>query len=172
MNVLALRTVSWLVFGSLYLSLTALSLGLFLLIIIPSMLLGRMAYKNDQLREQNLTDTFLNQNLFFRYGTPVNVTEFPIPANSSWTEKETVEIAQRMNQRVESRSMERLRMQRISAFETIDIIDKRLFTDKRSFLKVVYKTIRGSQLSHFVHYAVAGTSIGYLEKLSRHLIPA
>jgi hypothetical protein len=159
MNMLALRTVSWLVLGSLYLSLTILSLGLFLLIIIPSMLLARTAYKNDQVREQNSTDTFQNQNLFFRYGTPINVTEFPIPANSSWSEKETVEIAQRMNQRVESRSMERLRMKGIAAFGTIDIIDKRLFTDKRSFLKVVYKTIRGSQLSHFVHYAVAGKSI-------------
>lgn len=159
MNILAIRAVSWLALSFLYLALTIGSYGLLLLIFVPSMILGHMAYKNDQLREQNATDTFQNQNLFFRYGTPVKVTEFPIPANSSWTEKETAEIAQKMNQRVEARSMERLCMQGISAFGAIDVIDKRLFTDKRSFLKVVYKTIRGSQLSHFVHYAVAGKSI-------------
>jgi hypothetical protein len=159
MNILAVRAVSWLVIGLLYLALAIGSYGLLLLIFVPSMLFGSMAYKNDQLREQNATDTFQNQNLFFRYGTPIKVTEFPIPANSSWTEKETAEIAHKMNQRVESRSMERLCMPGISAFGTIDIIDKRLLTDKRSFLKVVYKTIRGSQLSHFVHYAVAGKSI-------------
>jgi hypothetical protein len=159
MTILVIRAVSWLTCGVLYLALAIGSYGLLLLILVPSMLLGNMAYKNDQLREQNATDTFQNQNLFFRYGTPIKVTEFPIPTNSSWTEKETAEIAQKMNQRVESRSMERLSMEGISAFGTIDIIDKRLFTDKRSFLKVVYKTIRGSQLSHFVHYAVAGKSI-------------
>lgn len=159
LNYIATRLVSWFVFGLLYLALVVGSYGLFLLVLIPSMLLGRMAYKNDQLREQNATDTFQNQNLFFRYGNPINVTEFPIPANSSWSEMETVEIAQKMNISVETRSMARLRMEGIAAFGTIDIIDKRLITDKRSFLKVVYKTMRGSQLSHFVHYAVAGKTI-------------
>jgi hypothetical protein len=159
MNVLVSRVSAWVVFGLLYLFLVFVSYGLILLLLIPAMLLGRLAYQNDRLREQNATDTFQNQNLFFRYGKAIKVTEFPIPTKRSWTERETVEIAEKMNQTVETASMERLAMPGITAFGTIDIIDKRLISDKRSFLKVVYQTMRGSQLSHFVHYAVNGKSI-------------
>ncbi|NEP23728.1 hypothetical protein [Moorena sp. SIO3I6] len=37
--------------------------------------------------------------------------------------------------------------------------DRELRSDRKNFLKILFRTVRGSQLSHFVHYAVAGKSI-------------
>lgn len=150
------RIIGWIFFGFIYLSMVIGSFGAMLILFIPSFILSHRAYKIDLRRERKETDNFKGDNLFFRYGSRINRTDFSIPVDPNWSDEKIQNFAAEMSQTIALKTHERLKQPKV---DLVTIMDKELNSDRKNFLKMVFRTTRGSQLSHFVHYAVAGKSI-------------
>lgn len=150
------RILGWIFFGFIYLSIVIGSFGLMLILLIPLFLLSHHAYKLDLKREKKETDNFKDNNLFFRYGYRINRTVFSIPIDTNWSDGKIDDFAAEMSQTIAVKTHERLKHPTVYL---VTILDKKLKSDSKNFLKMVFRTKRGSQLSHFVYYAVSGKSI-------------
>jgi len=150
------RIIGWISFGFIYLSIVIGSFGLMLILLIPLFFLSNRAYQLDLEREKKETDNFKDNNLFFRYGYRINRTEFSIPIDINWSDRKIEEFATEMSQTIAVKTHERLKQPTV---DLVTIVDRKLKLDSKNFLKIVFRTKRGSQLSHFVYYAVSGKSI-------------
>jgi hypothetical protein len=120
------------------------------------MALMAFALKIDKDREAVASDDFKNDKLLFRYGYQVNKITFPIPLSKEWGPKEIGTFAHELRQKIATKIQDRFFSDGVAVTDPIYIKDKDLISDNRSFLKIVYKSKRGSQVSHFIYYAMSG----------------
>lgn len=133
-------------------------LGCLIPIIIFGGIMALMAwiFKMDKARERTASDDFKNENLLYRYGYKINEITLPIAVKTEWTDNETQEFVNAMRQRIASQIQNRFAGSGVQVTSRVHIKDKDLPSDNRTFLKVIFRSIRGSQASHFITYAVAG----------------
>lgn len=131
-------------------------------VILPLIILGTMgfswwAYEQDKEREKVSSDDFKEMGLLFRYGYEINDVAVPIFVDLPLHQLKDLaaELANRLYHALQA-SFSELDME--LDFPVI-IKDKEYPTDQREFLKMLIRTARGSQLSHFVHLAITGKYI-------------
>lgn len=118
-----------------------------------------LMFKKDKERENNPSDDFKDGNLLYRYGYEVNEDVIPIPVDSSWTEQQILSFVSAMRHRIAYKFRERFSSSKIEIIESFTIKDKDMPSDARNFLKIIFRSIRGSQVSHFVDYEIMGKYI-------------
>lgn len=138
-----------------------------LAIIAGLMALMAWIYNTDKMREQTASDDFKNNNLLFRYGYKINETTLPIAVKPEWTEQEIREFVEAMQNRIASQIHDRFAAAEVQVTNPIYIKDKDLPADNRNFLKVIFRSRRGSQASHFITYAITGkyVVVHYLSRI-------
>lgn len=155
----ASRIIAWFVISILYLSIIVSTIGIALIFLGAIMAVAYWAYTIDQEREKSSTDDFKDDNLFFRHGQRINRTVFSIPVDTNWSDAEVLSFASSMREELINRTSDKLGTSGNVFTESIEIHDRKKTSDSKTFLKMSFKTVRGSKLTHFVHYAVVGKSI-------------
>ena len=144
--------IGWLVLGGLYLmSLPTIILPI---IIIGIMAFSWWAFEQDKEREKQATDDFKEMGLLFRYGYEVNDIALPIFIDRDFFQVK--EISDELARAVYQSFQEVFSDLSMEVLFPVLIRDKDYPADQREFLKVIIKTKRESQLSHFIHFAVTG----------------
>jgi hypothetical protein len=137
-------------------------LASFLVCIIPFVVIGGLmavvvlAYRKDKSREQLSSDDFKNDNLLYRYGYKINQTTLSIPVKTEWTDEEIYKFSVSMRQKISTQIQSRFESFGVEVVNPVTIKDKNMQQDSRDFLKIIFRSRRGSQVSHFIYYAVAG----------------
>src|SRR5262249_4537826 len=91
-----------------------------------------------------------------RYGYRFNEVVLPIPVKPERTDREVAEFVEAMRQRIAGQIQSRFAALAVEVTGTVRITDQDRPSDQQSVLRVVFRSARGSQVSHFIHYAVAG----------------
>jgi hypothetical protein len=125
------------------------------------------AYHKDKEREHHALDDFKNDNLLYRYGYKINETTIPVPVKPEWTDKEIERFVEALRQKIASQIQSRFASAGVQVANAVSIKDTDLPSDDRKFLKVIFRSKRGSQASHFITYAIAGkyVVIHYLSRI-------
>lgn len=137
-------------------------LASFLTCVTPFVVIGGLmalvvwAYRKDKIREQVSMDDFKDDNLLFRYGYEINQTTLSIAVKPEWSDKEINEFVVSMRQRIATQILNRFASSKLEVINPVHIKDKNMQQDGRDFLKIIFRSIRGSQVSHFIYYAIAG----------------
>ena len=149
------RLVKWLLLILVYLTLSGVSFGVLIIPIVGAIVLTIKAYNIEKERETGLSDNFTGNNLFFRYGYRINQTAFSIPSGTKSEEMPASKLADTLQENIKQEST--IRLGAINA-QVITITDKKI-NDSKNFVRLIFRTQRGSQLSHFVHYATTGKAV-------------
>ena len=130
-------------------------------IVIVGSIMGAayFTFKKDQERETRPSDDFKADKLFFRYGTRLNHTTLAIPTKDEWGESEAREFAVSMQKTLAGTIEKRFDAANVEIISPLTIKDKSLAADVRDFLKITFRSQRGSQLVHFVRYEITGKLI-------------
>ena len=137
-------------------------LGGVVAVFIPLVLVGLFfslvvwMYKRDKQHEKRPEDDFTGTNLLFRYGVRVNRAVLPIAVDPEWTEEGIQNFVEGLQQAVAVRIEESFSSSDVEVVLPVNITDRSLPSDSRDFLKIVYRSTRGSQLSHFIRYEKVG----------------
>ncbi len=147
--------IGWLVLSIIYLSTLP-------TVILPLIILGAMgfswwAYEQDKEREKVASDDFKEMGLLFRYGYEIN--DVAVPVFVDLPSHQIDDLVRALTNRLYSTLQDAFaNLNMVLAFPVV-IKDKEYPEDQREFLKMVMRTSRGSQLSHFIHFAVTGKYI-------------
>lgn len=138
-----------------------------LIIVGGLMALVVLAFRRDKEREHTPSDDFKNDNLLFRYGYQINRISLSIPVQPEWSDYEISGFVDALRQRTASQIQTRFSSAGVEVINTVQIRDKQMTSDNKLFLKIVFRSKRGSQVSHFIHYAIAGkyVVIHYLSRI-------
>jgi hypothetical protein len=130
--------------------------------IAPIVIIGGVMYlmiwifNKDKKRELNPSDDFKKENLLYRYGYEINHTTLSIPVRTDWTEQQIDKFISVMRQRIAQQITSRFSAIGVQVTNPVNIKDRDKPSDSRSFLKIVFRSARGSQVSHFIYYAPMG----------------
>ena len=130
-----------------------------LLVIAGWMVVISYIYLYDQAREQTTSDDFKGDTLLLRYGTRVHKITLPIYVKPEWTDQEINRFVDAMQERIGSQTESRFSTLGVQVTYSVLIQDRDLPFDNRSFLKIIFRSRRGSQVSHFIYYAMAGKMV-------------
>lgn len=117
------------------------------------------AYTRDKKRELVSSDDFKDDNLLFRYGNKLTQTTLPIPVMPDWTDKRMSRLVNALQQTIATQIRSRFSSSEVEVTNPIYIKDRRMPRDNRNFLKIVFRSRRGSQISHFTRYEIEGKLI-------------
>ncbi|MFN8413163.1 MAG: hypothetical protein U0Z26_12320 [Anaerolineales bacterium] len=130
------------------------------LVIVGGMMAGMVwIFKRDQKREEEASDDFKHENLFYRYGYEINHRTLSIATRVEWTDAQIQEFAAEMGERIATKIREHFAGANVEVINPVHIKDRDLTSDARDFLKIIFHSIRGSQVTHFIYHSVLGKYI-------------
>jgi hypothetical protein len=94
--------------------------------------------------------------LFYRYGYEINHRTLSIATQSDWDDAQTQNLARELSERIAARIRAHFSGVSLEVTNPINVTDRDKATDMREFLKIIFRSIRGSQVSHFIYHAVLG----------------
>jgi hypothetical protein len=115
-------------------------------------------YQMDLAREQEASDDFRRDGLFYRYGARFAGLMWQIPVKHDWDGGQVKDFAESLRGKLAERLHKRLPADAVQIMEPVAIKDKDLETQKE-FTRVLAKTSLGSIVVYFLHYASFGRSI-------------
>ena len=128
--------------------------------IIAAMMAGMVwIFNRDQQREHNPSDDFRRENLFYRYGYEINHRTLSIATQADWDDGQTQELARELSERIAARIRTHFSGASLEVTNPVNVTDRDKAADMRDFLKIIFRSMRGSQVSHFIYHAVLGKYI-------------
>ena len=140
-------------------------LGSSLSCISPFVVIGGLSglvfviYKKDQEREIRSSDDFKEDSLFFRYGYRLNHTTLTIPTKDEWGESQIRDFANSLQETLAHTIQKRFDSANVEITSPLNIKDKSLPSDERDFLRISFRSRRGSHVIHFIRYEITGKLI-------------
>jgi hypothetical protein len=156
--VVIFRRFKWAFVLTVYAALFAVMHMAALVLIVPFILLSALAYAVDKQRERDARDDFSGGWLFYRYGSEIDSTVLPLPAQAEWSAEQTMEFGQSLQASLASRIVARLPASAVEVAADCVITDQES-GEKKSFIRLVVRSHFGSMLTHFIHYASFGRTI-------------
>lgn len=122
------------------------------------LLMGLMVYifNTDRKREVDASDDFKKNRLFIRYGYEFNKISIPVPVKADWEDKDIAALVDELRTKLANQFKTRYAADKVEVLNPVYVKDKDLPSDSRAFLRITYNSRRGSRISHFIHYAIAG----------------
>ncbi len=146
--------------GSMFSGLLNIAACVIPLLIVGGMMAGMVwIFKRDKKREEEASDDFKHENLFYRYGYEINHRTLSIATKPEWEDAQIQEFAAEMSETIARKIRDHFSGANMEVINPVHIKDRDLATDVRNFLKIIFHSIRGSQVSHFIYHAVIGKYI-------------
>ena len=149
----------WLALISLYITLIAQTSGAILCLFVPLVFIALVSFSQDQARDKNLNfKSFAGKNLFFQIGTDVKNSTLIIPCKNSKNTLDVNNFILELHQRICDELNKHFASLGVISTPAEIIVDTKK-NEKRAFSKIIYRTSRGSIVSHFLHFATTGEEI-------------
>jgi hypothetical protein len=129
-----------------------------ILVLAGLMAAAFQAYQMDLAREQQSSDDFRGDGLFYRYGWSATEGVWPIPVKPEWSAAEVKAFADALRQKLAEKIRLRLPSDAAQVLAPVFIEDKRRSV-RKEFVRTLAKTPLGSMVTHFIHFASFGRSI-------------
>ena len=120
--------------------------------------LAILAYRADKEREALGLDDFRDDWLFFRYGQQIDYTTIHIPVKAQWGFKETRISADTLSASLGQRIIARLPLESVQVMVRKAIADLQT-GEQKEFIRISVRSMFGSSVTMFVHYAAFGQTI-------------
>lgn len=120
------------------------------------------AYISERRRLLLRNESFIKDNLFFRYGDEVSFRTMHIPVKEEWGPEESGKFGYMIINRIQDRFVESYGSNPLDGSQVVTIIgatDRERPSDSRGFLKISFTGIRGAIFSRFITFQVLGKNV-------------
>lgn len=149
--------IKWIILGFSYMGASLATLGMGFIYIVVVMIMANSAVAKDKLRSKNPEDEFYGEDFPLHYGIEESNNTLMIPTKPDWDNFQTNDFVNEFEKKILAKIKKEFPTSNVESF-IVNVADS-ITNQSRKFVKVVFQSPAGSEVTHFLHYDQLETSI-------------